>query len=94
MEAVDSEYNQSLQNDDWRFYSLIMTTIANKGSALDRFHCGNKKSLKQPGIREALLKYHRDYYSSNIMKLCVYGNHKIETMREWVVKMFIEVPDK
>jgi insulysin len=94
MEAVDSEFNQSLQSDSWRYYSLIMTALANRGSAMDRFPCGNMKSLKQNGIREALLKYHQDYYSSNIMKLCVYGNHDIETMKEWVIKMFSEVPDK
>lgn len=94
MEAVDSEYNQSLQSDAWRFYSLLQAAVATEGSSLNRFGCGNKGSLKQEGIREALLKFHSDWYSSNIMKLCISGNHTIEKMEEWARSMFAPVPNK
>ncbi len=94
MEAVDSEFNQSQQSDAWRFYSLLMNAISVKGSRMNIFHCGNLKTLKQEGIREALLKYHQDWYSSNIMKLVVLGKHSIEKMEGWVREMFKEVPNK
>lgn len=45
MKAVDSEFNQSLQNDSWRFYGLLMLG-ANENSALHRFSIGNLESLK------------------------------------------------
>lgn len=93
MEAVDSEYNQSLQSDAWRFYSLIQAAVVNQGSQLNRFNCGNKESLKQQGIREALLDFHKKWYSSNIMKLCISGNHSIENMEKWVNELFSKVPD-
>lgn len=94
MEAVDSEYNQSLQNDVWRFYSLVQHEVAVKGSAMNRFNCGNAESLKQPGIRESLLDFHKTWYSSNIMKLCVISNHPLEKLESWVTTMFSAVPNK
>ena len=50
MNAVDSEYNMSLQNDTWRFYSMIMK-MAHEDSAMHRFMCGNLETLKKEGIR-------------------------------------------
>ena len=50
MNAVDSEYNMSLQNDVWRFYSMIMK-MAHPESAMHRFMCGNLETLKKEGIR-------------------------------------------
>ena len=61
---------------------------------MNKFGCGNAKTLKQEGIREALLNFHKTWYSSNIMKLCVNGNHTIENMEKWVREMFSKVPNK
>lgn len=72
MKAVDSEFNQSLQSDAWRYFSLVQQE-AHQGSPLHRFNCGNLESLKQDGVREALLNFHKRWYSANIMKLCIVG---------------------
>ena len=77
MNAVDSEYNMSLQADVWRKQNLIQT-LAHEESKQPRFQIGNLESLKQPGIREALLDFHKTWYSSNIMNLVLYGKHTIE----------------
>ena len=45
MNAVDSEYNMSLQNDQWRKFNLIQD-ISHEQSKLRRFMCGNLESLK------------------------------------------------
>jgi insulysin len=52
------------------------------------------ESLKQDGIREALLEFHRKWYSSNIMKLCILSNKNIEDMEKLVNELFTEVPNK
>ena len=93
MKAVDSEFNQSLQSDAWRFYSLLQHNTNPEG-LLNRFNCGNMESLKQDGIREALLNFHRTWYSSNIMKLCILSNKNIEEMEKLVNELFSEVPNK
>ena len=93
MKAVDSEFNQSLQSDAWRFYGLMLHE-ANPDSALHRFACGNLESLKQEGIREALLGFHQKWYSANIMRLCLLSNKDLDTMQNLVTDLFAGVTNK
>lgn len=89
----------SLQHDGWHYFNLTQR-LSNKESALNRFNCGNVKSLSQPGIRESLLAFHKKWYSSNIMTLTITGKHDIDTLEKWVSEKFktvenknVEVPD-
>ena len=93
MNAVDSEYNMSLQNDAWRKFNLIQN-IAHEQSKLRRFICGNLESLKQEGIRESLLEFHSTWYSSNIMNLVLYGKHSLAQLEQWAVSLFSGVENK
>jgi len=68
MNAVDSENKKNLQSDLWRFHQLIRSE-ANVDSTLNHFSTGNMTTLNHPTIRKDLLKFHKDWYSSNIMKL-------------------------
>ena len=77
MNAVDSEYKMTLQSDVWRRYGLLMN-VAHEDSQLYRFGTGNLETLKQDGIRESLLEFHRQWYSSNIMSLVLIGKHSLE----------------
>lgn len=79
MNAVDSEFNMSLQNDAWRKF-MLQQHLSHPDSKLNRFNCGNLESLKQEGIRENLLKFHETWYSSNIMKLTVAGKHSLDQL--------------
>ena len=90
MNAVDSEYNMSLQSDAWRFFMLIQT-VSHKESNLNRFGCGNLQTLKQEGIRESLLAFHKKWYSSNIMKLCLSGRHSLDQLEKWANEMFTPI---
>ena len=79
MKAVDSEYNMSLQSDAWRTMAIIFK-LAHPESVMHRFMCGNIETLKQEGIRENLINFHKKYYSSNIMHLVVTGKHTIQQL--------------
>ena len=92
MKAVDSEFNMSLQSDGWRKFMLIQT-LAHEDSKLHRFNCGNLETLQQPGIREHLLKFHKEMYSSNIMKLCLTSQLSLEKLEE-LTKHFIDIENK
>jgi secreted Zn-dependent insulinase-like peptidase len=91
--AVDSEFKMSLQHDGWHYFNL-MQRISNKDSLLNRFNCGNLKSLSQPGMRESLLAFHKKWYSSNIMTLTVSSRHSIEDLENWVKSKFSSVENK
>mmetsp|Transcript_24151 Transcript_24151/g.37095 ORF Transcript_24151/g.37095 Transcript_24151/m.37095 type:complete len:261 (-) Transcript_24151:1914-2696(-) len=93
MKAVDSEFKMSLQSDGWHFFNLIQS-LSNPESNLNRFNCGNLESLSQPGIRESLLKFHKDWYSANIMNLTVTGRHGVDQLQDWVVSKFSDVENK
>jgi insulysin len=91
--AVDSEFKMSLQHDGWHYFNLLQR-ISNKDSLLNRFNCGNLKSLSQPGMRESLLAFHKKWYSSNIMTLTVSSRHSIEDLENWVKSKFSSVENK
>jgi insulysin len=50
--------------------------------------------LKVDGIREALLDFHKKWYSSNIMTLAITGCHSIEQLEEWARDKFSPVVNK
>jgi insulysin len=80
MNAVDSEYKKNLSEDSRRLTQIEKSEIVIKGSILNRFSTGGLETLKIPSIREDLLKFHADYYSSNIMSLVIVGKHSLEDL--------------
>jgi len=73
---------------------MMLQHHAYEESRLNRFNCGNLESLKQDGIREALLDFHKTWYSSNIMRLVITGKHSIEQLEKWAVDLFSSVGNK
>ncbi|CAN7036246.1 unnamed protein product [Brassica rapa subsp. trilocularis] len=93
--AVDSEFNQALQNDACRLQQLQCYTSA-RGHPFNRFSWGNKKSLSgamENGVdlRECIMKLYKEYYHGGLMKLVVIGGESLDTLESWVVELFGEV---
>jgi len=76
--TINSEYENNLADDSWRFCQLIRST-ASSDHPFSKFDIGNRETLdtipKQKGInvRNKLLEFYEKYYSANIMSLCVCG---------------------
>lgn len=87
LNAVDSEHKKNIMSDGWRKFQLLKST-SKEGHIYNSFSTGNLDTLKHPSIREDLLDFYKKYYSSNLMKLAVYGKESLETLEQWVVKMF------
>lgn len=90
--AVDSEFNQALQNDACRLQQLQCHT-SQLGHAFNKFFWGNKKSLvdameKGIDLREQILKLYMNYYQGGLMKLVVIGGEPLDTLQSWVVELF------
>ncbi|XP_041993159.1 nardilysin-like [Salvia splendens] len=93
--AVDSEFNQVLQNDSCRLQQLQCHTSA-PGHPFNRFFWGSKKSLadaveKGVDLRERILKLYHDSYHGGSMKLVVIGGEPLEELESWVVELFSSV---
>ncbi|XP_024120451.1 insulin-degrading enzyme [Oryzias melastigma] len=99
LNAVDSEYQKNLMNDDRRLFQLEKTTC-DPNHPFRKFRTGNKLTLEtrpaEEGIdvRQELLKFHSTYYSANLMGLCVLGRESLDELTSMVVKLFGEVENK
>lgn len=96
--AVDSENKKNLQNDMWRLYQLEKS-LSNPVHPYHKFSTGNIKTLGEipesqgVDVREELLKFYRDHYSANLMKLAVIGREDLDTLEKWVQDKFTDVPN-
>ncbi|KAI4457948.1 nardilysin [Holotrichia oblita] len=99
LNAVHSEHEKNLTSDIWRMDQLDKHT-ANSQHPYHKFGTGNKYTLdisqKENGVnvREALLKFHSTWYSSNIMSLAVLGKESLDELENIVVELFSEVENK
>jgi insulysin len=96
--AVDSENKKNLQNDTWRLYQLSKS-LSNPEHPYHKFSTGNLTTLgtdpesKGIDVRDELLRFYKDSYSSNLMKLAVIGREDLSTLEQWVLEKFTSVPN-
>nr|GLL33514.1 nardilysin-like isoform X1 [Ipomoea trifida] len=93
--AVDSEFNQVLQNDSCRLQQLQCHTSA-PGHPFNRFFWGNKKSLSDAtergvNLREQIFKLYHDNYYGKKMKLVIIGGETLDVLESWVLELFSTV---
>jgi insulysin len=97
--AVHSENTKNLQADSWRMFQLLKS-LSRPDHPFSHFATGNLETLQAApqkdglNIRDLMLQFYERYYSSNIMKLAVYGKESIEELEEMVIQKFSEVPNK
>ena len=89
--AVNSEYQKNLENDDWREYAL-RNAVVREGHPARSFNIGSTETLKGT-TREELLAFHQRYYSANRMTLALTGPMGLEKLEAWARTFFAPVPD-
>ena len=89
--AVDSEHCKNKNLDDWRFYELFISQLA-EDSVFNKFSTGNKETLNHPDIRDRLLKMYNKYYSSDIMYLVMYSKLPLDNLIKLTDELFSLVP--
>ena len=77
-----------------------MKDTSRPGHPYRKFGTGNLETLKtfpegnNIDIRELLLDFHSNYYSSNIMTVAVLGKEPLAEIEGVIVPLFEEVPNK
>ena len=74
--------------------------MAREGHPFRSFSTGNSDTLlkipeaagKNP--RDIVIEFYHKYYSSNIMKLVVYGKESLDVLQKMVEEKFAKIPDK
>ena len=80
----------TVSDDHWRSFQ-ILKSLSDPGSLYNRFGCGCNETLKTEKLNKKLWEFNRKYYSSNLMKLCVYSNESLETIEKWIIELFSPV---
>ncbi|XP_058980135.1 insulin-degrading enzyme-like isoform X1 [Musca domestica] len=97
--AVNSEHEKNLPNDEWRI-KQVHKHLAKEGHAYKKFGSGSKATLceipkqKNIEVRDELLKFHKQWYSANIMSLAVIGKDNLDELEQMVLKKFSEIENK
>mmetsp|Transcript_15952 Transcript_15952/g.22803 ORF Transcript_15952/g.22803 Transcript_15952/m.22803 type:complete len:909 (-) Transcript_15952:68-2794(-) len=99
LQAVDSEHAKNLHNDHWRLYQLYKT-VANREHPFSKFGSGCLATLKTTpdakgiDVRQELLNFHHQFYSSNISYLVVLGKESLEELKQIVDTCFALIKNK
>ena len=97
--AVDSENKKNLQNDNWRLFQLDKAT-SNPSHPYNGFSTGNFETLhvdplsRGLDVREILIEFYTQHYSANLMNLVILGKEDLDTLSEWAIEKFSDIPNK
>ena len=91
MNAVHSEYQKNLEDDNWRIQSLYQA-LGREGHPRTRFSIGSLETLQNVS-RETLIAFYNEYYSANQMALSLVSSLPLDVMEEWVHQYFSEIPN-
>jgi len=93
IDAINAEHSKNYNSDTWRL-DRIVREMAFEDHPYYHFGCGTKKTLNKKDIREKLLNFHSNYYSSNIMNLVVYTKLPINKIKKIIKNIFSNVTNK
>ncbi|XP_026833292.1 insulin-degrading enzyme isoform X2 [Drosophila erecta] len=97
--AVNSEHEKNLPSDLWRI-KQVNRHLAKPDHAYSKFGSGNKTTLSEIpksmniDVRDELLKFHKQWYSANIMCLAVIGKESLDQLEVMVLDKFSEIENK
>jgi insulysin len=88
--AVNSEYQLYLKDDDWRS-SFVSKRLFNPAHPAAGFNIGSLDTLSGD-VRSDLIEFYRTHYSADQMALVVLGDQSLDQLQDWVTTMFSAVP--
>ncbi len=87
--AVHSEHQKNLEQDDWREHQLIKS-FYRKGHPASHFATGSLQTLK--GIKkEEFIKFYNTYYSANRMSLVLLSNKGLDELEKLARVYFMPI---
>ncbi|KAK0406504.1 hypothetical protein QR680_018614 [Steinernema hermaphroditum] len=100
IEAVDSEFRNGQKMDDRRLARLC-NVLSRPGHDISKFGTGNRQTLmdipKSRGIniRDEVVKFYENHYSSNVMSLCIVGPYTLSEFEEMILSIPLhEIPNR
>lgn len=91
LNAVHSEHQKNLEDDNWR-ENRVVHTLLKKDHPASKFHTGNLDTLKGTS-REVLTSFYKKHYSANRMKLVVLSLLPLDKLESLVRTTWTAVPN-
>jgi secreted Zn-dependent insulinase-like peptidase len=95
--AVNNEYENDLNSNEWRFQEL-MRTLADPQSAFNHFCIGNRDTLKinseRGNLKNIMIEFYEKFYVSSKMHLFINSNLPIKKMKKIAVDIFGRIPSR
>lgn len=94
--AVNAELTLARARDGMRMAQVSAETL-NPAHPASRFSGGNLETLRdkpESPLRDALVHFHDQYYSANLMKAVIYSNKPLPELAQLAAQTFGRIPDK
>jgi insulysin len=87
--AVNSEHQKNIMNDNWRQHR-VTSQFVKKGHPAGKFGTGSLETLGDI-TREELVAFYNNQYSANRMGLALLSTHSLDEMEAWTRQYFSDV---
>eukprot|EP00915_Cephaloidophora_sp_WS-2016_P009518 GHVH01013604.1.p1 GENE.GHVH01013604.1~~GHVH01013604.1.p1 ORF type:complete len:983 (+),score=160.19 GHVH01013604.1:46-2949(+) len=100
LKAVHSEHDNNLQNNMRRTYSLVKKLNTKASHPAHHFATGNVETLRDIPDKEGIdivaevKKFYEQYYSANIMTLCIVSNHSLDELETLARNKFTPIENR
>lgn len=91
--AIQNEFTQTLNNSYCR-EEMILKLLSNDKNVFRMLHFGNRSTLFKPDIISKVKNFYENSYSSNIMKVVLYSNKKVDVIEKYLKNAFSCVKNK
>jgi len=93
IDAVNSENEKNLNQDNWREHQIVKT-LSNPKHPFHRFNTGNNNTLRNVDLltlNKRLNSFYNRYYVPNNMKLVVLSNQSLDILQAQVSQFFSDI---
>ena len=91
--AVHSEYDKNLNNDNYAINQFIHYLI-DKKLTINNFFCGNIDTLNKPELRDVMIDFYNKYYVSHNISISIMSKYSIEILYNIINTTFNNIPNK
>jgi len=85
--AVNSEHKKNINQDMWRKYQLMLNLTDNE-SIVNTFVTGSLNSLQKPDIRDQLIKFYNQYYTTSNISISIASSKPTKQIYKIIEKTF------
>ena len=91
--AINSEHEKNINKDQWREYQLYKN-LAKENSPYNTFPTGNIESLNKKDLRNKMIEFWDEYYTSSNLGVCIVSNMKLSKQKKLIENTFGNIPKK